>query len=389
MHILIAPNAFKGSLIATEVAEAINAGLYASSLNCTTHCLPIGDGGDGTADLLINHLGGSIKNITVQDAFGRNIETTYGIVDDGSTAIIEMANAAGIRLLQPEELNPMQASTFGVGQVIKAALNEGVKKIIIGMGGSATVDGGAGMLQALGIQFLNADGIAIKVNPESLLQLQNVDNSQLDHRLLDTEIIVLCDVRNSLLGSKGAAAVFGPQKGATPQQVIKLEEFLKKLSNVALAVTGRNMAEAPHSGTAGGAAAGLFAFLNAKLVDGASQFLELTNFTQQLQECQLVITGEGSIDEQTLQGKGPFAVAKAAKQKGIAVIGVAGKVPLQNSVLLGEYFNVLMPISNEPLMLAQAIPQTYQNLLRTGTAIGNMLALGPKTLPITANQNKL
>lgn len=380
MHILVAPNAFKGSITATEAAEAISAGLQASRLNCTTHCFPIGDGGDGTADLLIKHLSGNIKNITVQDALGRNIEATYGIVDGGTTAVMEMADAAGIRLLQPEELNPMQASSYGVGQMIKAALDDGVKKIIIGMGGSATVDGGAGILQALGVRFLDFDGNALIDNPEHLLQLQQIDIRKLDHRLSDTEIIVLCDVKNTLLGPEGAVAVFGPQKGATPQQVIQLEKFLKKLSGIAKSLTGRDMALAPHSGTAGGAAAGLFAFLNAKLVDGATQFLELTGFIQQLQNCRLVITGEGGIDEQTLQGKGPFAVAKAAKRLGIPVIGIAGKVPLQNSALLSEYFNVLLPITNEPMALVQAILSTYQNLLRTGTAIGNMLALGSQTL---------
>jgi glycerate kinase len=375
MHILVAPNAFKGSLNANQAAEAISAGLQASKLNCTTHIFPIGDGGDGTGDLLIKQLGGNVKNIKVQDALGKNIESSYGIANGGTTAIIEMANAAGIRLLQPKELNPMQASSFGVGQMIKSALDDGAKRIIIGMGGLATVDGGAGILQALGVRFLGADDTVLQANPEHLLKLHQVDVSQLDPRLAATEIIVLCDVKNSLLGPEGAAAVFGPQKGATPQQVTKLEEFLIKLSDVARQVTGRDMALAPHSGTAGGAAAGLFAFLNAKLVDGASHFLELTGFKQQLQQSQLVITGEGSIDEQTLQGKGPFAVAKAAKQINIPVIGVAGKVPLQNSVLLNAYFDALIPVSNQPHTLTEAIASTYLNLLRTGIAIGNMLAI--------------
>ncbi len=378
MHVLVAPNAFKGSITATDAAGAISAGLQASRLHCTTHIFPIGDGGDGTGDLLIKHLGGNVENIKVQDALGRNIESSYGVVDGGTTAIIEMANAAGIRLLEAEDLNPLQASSFGVGQMIKAALDGGAKKIIIGMGGSATVDGGAGMLQALGVRFLDAGGNVLEANPSRLLQLHQVDISQLDNRLLATEIIVLCDVKNSLLGPEGAAAVFGPQKGAARQQVIKLEEFLIKLSDITRQVTGRDMALAQHSGTAGGAAAGLSAYLNAQLVDGASKFLELTGFEQQLQKSRLVITGEGSIDEQTLQGKGPFAVAKAAKQLNIPVIGVAGKVLLQNRVLLNQYFDVLIPIANEPLTFAQAIPKTSQNLMRTGTAIGNMLALNSK-----------
>jgi glycerate kinase len=338
MHILIAPNAFKNSLSADEAANAIAHGLKVSKLECTTTCFPIADGGDGTGSLIVERCKGQLIQKEVNDPLGRKIISQFGLIDNGKTAVIEMADASGLRLLKREELNPLQASSFGTGELIKFALDEAVSKIIIAMGGSATVDGGCGILSALGITFFDADGALLSAVPGSLASLNRIDVSELDPRIADCEIVVLCDVNNKLLGPQGSAAIFGPQKGATPADVIKLDNFLTLLDEVARKQTGMKMSELKYGGAAGGAAAGVCIFLNAKLVNGVEHFLQVTGFEEELSKANLLITGEGSIDLQTLQGKGPIGVAKRAKHKNIPVIGLAGKVPLDQNSELDEYF---------------------------------------------------
>ncbi len=375
MHILIAPNAFKNSLNARQVAEAIQQGLSLSRLNCTSTCFPIADGGDGTGSLIVETCKGEIIRKEVHDPFGRKITASFGLIRDLKTAVIEMADASGLRLLKKDELNPMQASSYGTGELIKFALDEGVNKIVLAMGGSATVDGGCGILSALGISFLNTDGNSLNAIPQDLINMTSVDVSTLDKRIYDCELVILCDVDNTLLGEQGSAVVFGPQKGATPEMVNVLNGFLTNFAKVSVAPTGINMADLKHGGAAGGAAAGLHTFLNAKLVNGIEYFLSLTNFDQALAKANLVITGEGSIDLQTLRGKGPYGVAFAAKKKNIPVIGIAGSIPLENDKNLGQYFDVLISINNEPLDLATAMKNTQRNLVRTATTIGNLVAI--------------
>ncbi len=374
MHILIAPNAFKNSLTAQAAAKALQRGLLESTLHCTTECFPIADGGDGTVDLIMHKCNGTWANVTVNDPLGRPITASYGLIDNGTTAIIEMASASGLRLLKAHELNPMQASSYGTGQMLLNALDKGVDKIILAMGGSATVDGGCGILSALGVQFLDVDGNALKPHPADLIHLATVDTSKLDRRILDTEIVVICDVDNRLLGDKGAAAVFGPQKGASPEDVIQLENLLSRFNEITVEQFGKNMADLKYGGAAGGSTAGIHAFLNAQLVNGIDYFLKLTNFEASLQKANVVITGEGSIDEQTLQGKGPFGVAKLAKQKNIKVIGVAGKIPDISTAEMREYFDELISINKQPVDLPTALKNTNENLLMVGKEIGQLLA---------------
>ncbi|GEO11492.1 glycerate kinase [Segetibacter aerophilus] len=375
MHILISPNAFKHSLSAEEAADAIKNGLLQSNLACSCECFPVADGGDGTGELIIKKCKGKLVSGEVHDPLGRKIVSSFGLIDEGKTAIIEMANASGIRLLKAEERDPLRATSFGTGEQIKIALDKGARKIIIGMGGSATVDGACGMLKALGVRFLDANGNDLGRLPSGLVELASVDIRGLDERIKETEVIVLCDVDNVLLGDEGSAAVFGPQKGALLDDVKKLDAALAKFAEVTLRQTGKDMSAIRSGGTAGGAAAGLYAFLDAQLVNGIEHFLQLTNFNKALEKADLVITGEGSIDEQTLQGKGPFGVAYQAKQKGLAVIGIAGKVPLEGNDKLQKYFDVLIPIGNEPAELETALATTAQNLTRTAKELGNVLAL--------------
>jgi glycerate kinase len=374
-HILIAPNAFKNSITATEAAEAIRKGLYESRLNCTCECFPIGDGGDGTGDLLMNKLNGLGFTTKVHDPLERIISASYGLLKNGSLGMIEMASASGLRLMTKNELDPLRASSYGTGELIRAVLDKGISEIIIGMGGSATVDGGVGILQALGVRFLGPDNKQLDGSPESIINLVDIDISCLDTRVLDCDLTILCDVDNQLLGENGSAHIFGPQKGALPDAVIKLEASLKRLSEVTLHQTGKNISNIKYGGTAGGAAAGLYAFLNAKLVNGIDYYLQLTDFDKALEQADLVITGEGSIDKQTLQGKGPFGVAYKAKSKSIPVIVLAGKVPLVKDVALQEYFDVLMPIGDCSFDMETALASTSTNLTRTSREIGNILSL--------------
>lgn len=375
MHILISPNAFKNSLNAQEAAAAIQEGLLISKLDCTCECFPVGDGGDGTGQLIIEKLRGVGIAARVHDPLGRRIDAVFGLIRNGKTAVIEMADASGLRLLEPGELNPMKSSSFGTGELLRLALDRNVDQIIIGLGGSATVDGGAGLSKAMGVRFLDKNATELKPIPEDLLHLDHIDISGIDARIFQCKIIVLCDVDNLLLGDKGAAATFGPQKGARPSDLPKLEQGLKNISDAVFKQTSKQMDNVKHGGSAGGIAAVLHALFNAELVNGAEYFLQLTNFEESLKRCDLLITGEGSLDEQTLQGKAPFAVARSAKAKNIPVIGIAGRVPLIENPHINTYFDVLMAIGHQPSDLNSAMEHTRANLVRTGTLIGNLSAV--------------
>ncbi len=374
MRILVAPNAFKNSLTAADVADAIKDGLKDSKLQSTVECFPVGDGGDGTAELLLKYLKGKTVSATVHDPLMRKISSSFGLIKEDKTAVIEMANASGLRLLRSNELDPLHTSSFGAGELIKDSLDRGVQKIVMCIGGSATVDGAVGLLQALGFRFLDKKGNELTDTPETLVHLDTIDFTNVDERTRHCKITVLCDVENVLLGKEGAAAVFGPQKGAGPDDVKKLEASLTKLSDIIHKQTGRDITMIKSGGAAGGTSAGLAAFLNADLVNGIDYFLSLTKFDETLEGTDLVITGEGSIDVQTLHGKGPFGVAKRAKQKGLPVIGLAGQIPVERVALLEKYFDVLLSINPEGTELSLAISQTKQNLKRTSKKIGDLLA---------------
>ncbi|HUS00918.1 MAG TPA: glycerate kinase [Chitinophagaceae bacterium] len=306
---------------------------------------------------------------------GRKITASFGLINEGITAVIEMADASGLRLLKQSELNPLRASSSGTGTLLKAALDKGVEKIIIAMGGSATVDGGIGILGELGVRFLDSNNKLLQNIPEAFGDLAHISLSHLDGRIFNCEVIILCDVNNTLLGAKGAAAVFGPQKGATAEMIEKLEVFLSKLNEVVLEHTGIDMSVIKSGGTAGGAAAGLSTLINAKLVNGIDYFLQLTNFDEAVKRNDLVITGEGSIDNQTLQGKGPYGVASKAKQNDLQVIGIAGIVPLSPNEELEKYFDVLIAIGHEPHNMQTAMRLTSRNLKRVAKQIGNLLSV--------------
>jgi glycerate kinase len=374
MHILVAPNAFKNSLTATAAAEAIRDGLIESGLKSTIQCFPIGDGGDGTASLIVKQLGGFFIDAEAHNPLGRKINTSIGFVDEGKTAVIEMANVSGLKLLKEKEPDPMHANSFGCGELIRLALHHGAQKIILGVGGSATIDGGCGALQAMGVRFLDRSKNEIAPAPENLIELDAIDISGIDGRIFETEFIILCDVDNFLLGKKGAAAVFGPQKGATQQEVVQLEKALSRWRDISFKQTGIDMNMIRHGGAAGGISAGLNIYLNARLVQGIEYFLDITEFDKTLENVNLLITGEGSIDLQTLDGKGPYGVALRAKKKNIPVIGLAGKTSSTMKTELDRYFDILLPVNQPDEDLKTSMLHTAQNLRKTAIQVGKMIS---------------
>ncbi len=375
MHIVIAPNAFKGSLTSGQAAECIAAGLKKSKLSCTLKLIPIADGGDGTAHLISKKLYAKTLHAIVHDPLGKKITAAYGWDKKSETAIIEMADASGIRLIKREILNPLKSDTRGTGELIKSALDKGAKKIVIGLGGSATVDGATGLLNALGVRFLDKSGRKLTELPKGLLALNRIDVGGMDNRLKDCEIILLCDVTNKLLGKNGAAAVFGPQKGANKKEVALLEKCLYQFNKIVKKDLKIDMDSFMHGGAAGGVAAALAAFMNAKLVSGISYYLDIVSFDNELKNADLVITGEGALDTQTLEGKGPYGVAEKANQHKIPVIVLAGEVPQKIVKELHQYFNAIFSIGHAPASVAEAINNTAADLERTAFELGNLIAL--------------
>lgn len=374
MQIIIAPNAFKGSLTAEQVAAAIAGGLQQSRLGAQLILFPIADGGDDTASLLMRHFQGDFIAVSVHDPLGRIMDAALGWVKTKNIAVLALSDASGMRLLKKNELNPLHANTFGTGELMRTALARGAGKIIVGVGGSATVDGGTGLLKALGARFLNQHGNEIDDLPAGLTDLVSVDVSAMDRRILQTEIVVLCDVKNKLLGQEGAARVFGPQKGADENTVRLLEACLMRWNRITQEATGIDMASLKYGGAAGGVTAAMAAYLNAKLVNGIDYFLDETHFEGVLAQADLIITGEGRIDDQTLEGKGPYGVALRAEKKNIPVVVMAGQIPRHPSSQLDQIFPKLIAINPPQIPLDLAMETAGVHLKSAARHLGNELA---------------
>ena len=326
MKILIAPDSFKGTLTASEVCNSIEKGIKNFIPHAKTFKLPLSDGGEGFIETMVSSTGGIIEKVLVKDPIGRQIEASFGILGDKKTAVIEMAAASGITLLDNIEKNPLKTSTYGTGQLIKSAMDKNISKIIMGIGGSATVDGGVGMAMALGIQFLDKSGKSIGFGGGALEKIYTIDTTHIDPRVKRIQIEVACDVSNPLTGESGAAAVFGPQKGASPLMVKKLDHNLTILALKLKEQLNKNIEFLPGSGAAGGLGAGLLAFTNSILKSGIELVLQYTNFDIHVRNADLVITGEGKVDDQTLQGKVPMGVAELAALSNCPVVVIAGKL---------------------------------------------------------------
>ena len=324
-RVVVAPQSFKGSADAVAVASAIARGVRRALPDASVEEMPLADGGEGTVRALVRATKGTLRAARVRDPLLREIRAEWGVLGDGTTAIVEMAAASGLPLLTALERDPRITSTRGTGELILAAAASGAHRIVIGIGGSATNDGGAGMARAIGYRFLDAEGNDLPEGGAALASLARIDG-QTDPRLVRPAIEVACDVRNPLLGPEGASAIHGPQKGATPEVVAELDRALARYADVIEGFVGRSIRDVPGSGAAGGLGAGLLAFLDARLVSGADLVLRAVDFTKHLKGAGLVITGEGRIDRQSGFGKLTGAVAAAAHRAGIPVAGVAGSV---------------------------------------------------------------
>ena len=355
MRIVIAPDSYKGSVSALGVAEAMERGVLQVFSEAEVLKVPIADGGEGTVDALVVATGGLKIAQEVRGPLGSPVQACWGILGDGQTAVIEMAAASGLPLLSREQRDPRLASTYGTGQLIKASLDQGVNKIIIGIGGSATNDGGAGMAKALGARFLDGEGNELPEGGAALADLAVIDLSNFDKRVADTEILVACDVDNPLCGSRGASAVYGPQKGATPAMVQELDAALVHFADIAKQTTGRDIAHHAGAGAAGGLGAGLLFFTPAKLRPGVEIVLETTGFHELVSQAVFVITGEGRTDFQTAFGKAPVGVAKAAKQYGVPVFCLSGSFGDGADDVLNHGIDGLMNIIPRPMALEECI----------------------------------
>lgn len=378
MRVVIAPDSFKGSLTALEVADAVEKGLRRVIPDLEAIKVPMADGGEGTVQSLVDATGGRIIKRKVTGPLGEEVEAQFGILGDGVTAVIEMASASGLPLVPPEKRNPMITTTYGTGELIKAALDMGCRKFIIGIGGSATNDGGAGMAQALGVKLLDKDGKQIPFGGGGLLKLERIDISTLDPRIRESEIVVACDVDNPLTGPRGAARVYAPQKGATPEMVEILDEALKRFAEIIRRDLGKDVENVPGAGAAGGLGAGLMAFLNAELRSGVEIVIETVKLEEKMKGADLVITGEGGIDSQTVFGKTPIGVAKTAKRFNLPVIAIAGGISDDASVLYRHGIDAMVSIIPRPMSLEEAMSRGAELVADAAERAARLLLLGMK-----------
>lgn len=378
MKIVIAPDSFKGSITALRAADAIEIGLRRVFPNVEIEKIPMADGGEGTVQSLVDATGGEIITEQVLNPLGVEIDAGYGALGDGITAVIEMAAASGLTLVPPDKRNPLVTTTYGTGQLIKAALNRGCRKLIIGIGGSATNDGGAGMAQALGAKLLAASGKQVEWGGGGLGNLETIDISGLDPRLAETETIVACDVNNPLTGEQGASRVYGHQKGATHEMIELLDTNLAHFDKILQRGLGKSVGNIPGAGAAGGLGAGLLAFLDSTLKSGVEIVMEATKLEQIIEGANLVITGEGQINFQTVFGKTPVGVAALAKTRNIPVIAIAGSISTDADGIYGAGIDAVIDIVPEPMTLDDAIKNAAALIADAAERAGRMVAVGLK-----------
>jgi len=375
LKILVAPNAFKESLSAMEAAEVITEGILKVMPGAQITKIPIADGGDGTLEAVVAGTRGKIYKARVLNPLGKRITAEYGITGDGTTAIIEMSRASGLALVPPAKRNPMITTSYGTGELIGTALDRGVKSIILGIGGSATVDGGIGALQALGIQFLGKDRNPVGPGGAGLQALRSIDWSGLDLRLRRTRLLVACDVDNPLVGRNGSAAVFGPQKGATPAMVTELDKALRKLAKLIQQITGKEISKLPGTGAAGGIAGSFKGLLDAQLRPGSDLVFDLLSVKKIVPQMDLIITGEGKIDFQTPFGKGPGMLARLSQRYKVPVIGIAGSIGEDVKSLFDRGFVAIFSIVNRPMELEFALHNAASLTRSTAEQIARLLRL--------------
>ncbi len=380
MKIIVAPDSFKGSVTALEAAKSIEQGLRRVLPEAIIDKIPMADGGEGTVQSLVDATGGHFRTERVLDPLGNEVEAQYGLLSDGassySCAVIEMASASGLTLVPTDKRNPLRTTTYGTGQLIRSALEAGCRKLIIGIGGSATNDAGAGMAEALGVRFLKADGNLTERSGGGLAELASIDIEGIHPAISETDIIVACDVNNPLTGPNGASHVYGPQKGATPEMVKTLDDNLSHFDDILTQTLGQSYDSIPGAGAAGGLGAGLMAFLNARLRLGVDIMIDAVNLRERMKGASLVITGEGQIDFQTAFGKTPVGVAKVAKEANIPVVAIAGGIGEGAEAVYAKGIDSMLGIVHAPMSLEDAVEDALQLIADTAEQAARLVMIG-------------
>jgi glycerate 2-kinase len=376
MRIVIAPDSFKGCLNAFNVALAMQRGVRRVYPESQTDLIPMADGGEGTVDAILSAVKGRKIEVKVKDPLGRLISASYGLIEEDKIAVIEMAAASGLPLLRTEERDPRITSTQGTGELIRDALDRGVKKILLGIGGSATNDGGSGLAVALGVKLLDMRGRELPPGGAALLKLDKIDLSNLDPRLSEVQFEVACDVQNPLCGPEGASTVYGPQKGAQPQDIKELDAALLNFGEKLSLLRGINLLEMPGGGAAGGLGAGMVGFFGAKLRPGTQIILEVSDAAQKIKHADLVLTGEGKTDFQTAYGKVPVGVASLAQEYGVPVLAISGAVEGHPEILLDQGVNCCISVAEGPATLEEAFSKGEEQLERAVWRVLTVWKLG-------------
>lgn len=362
MKIVIAPQSFKGNVSGLEAARAIERGVLAEEPDAVTVLVPVADGGDGTLNALVDSTGGQQFRSFVTGPLGQSLEAAWGVMGDGQTAVIEMARASGLALVQPRRRNPRITTTRGTGEIIKEALDKGFDRIIVGLGGSATNDGGAGMAGALGARFLDADGRVLPDGGSALARLDRIDVSKLDPRLAGVSVVAATDVTNPLCGPTGASAVYGPQKGASPEVVSELDAAMERFCQIVLRDLGKEVMDQPGAGAAGGLGAGLMAFAGAEIRSGIDMVCDVLDIDAHLEGADLVITGEGGADRSTIYDKAPVGLARRARARRIPTVLLAGTLGPGHQELYRHGIAAVVCIADRPMSFDQSLRRTEELL---------------------------
>ncbi len=375
MKVTIAIDSFKGSLSSVEAAKAVSEGISCVFDDADIHIHPIADGGEGTVDAIVSALGGEIKSVVVSGPLGERVNASYGIVDVSKTAIIEMSSAAGITLVDESKRNPMNTTTYGVGEMIKDAIESGCRNFVVGIGGSATNDGGIGMLQALGFEFLDLEGNQISLGAKGLEKLNVIKTDKALKELSECKFSIACDVKNPLCGDLGCSRIFAPQKGADEQMIEKMDKWLDKYADLSKNILPQSDKNAPGTGAAGGLGFAFMSFLGGKLVSGIELVMKESNLEKYIKDSDIVVTGEGRLDGQSHMGKAPTGVASLAKKYNKPVIGFSGSVT-KDAVVCNDYgIDAFFPVLRNPCTLAEAMNKdnAYNNLKDTSCQVFRLI----------------
>ena len=376
MNIVIASDSFKGSNSSQRVGEHIAMGIHKVFTDADITIIPIGDGGEGTVDAVISQMKGTMRTCRVTGPLGEPVDASYGIAQ--KIAVIEMASASGLPLVPEDKKNPLKSTTYGTGELIKDALEQGCREILVAIGGSATNDGGVGMAQALGYSFKDKDGKEVGFGGGELNRIASIDSSRAVKELSESDIRIMCDVSNPLCGPKGASAIYGPQKGATPEMIEELDGNLAHLAQVTASELGKEYAEIPGSGAAGGLGFGLLAFAGGTIQSGIEAVLEAIDFTNRIAGADLVITGEGKMDGQSVYGKAPVGVAKAAKSHNIPVLAMVGDIGKGIEAVYDHGIDSVMSNVNRAMPLKIAMEESAELLVDAAERAMRMIAIGMK-----------